>query len=331
MNMRSKKHPNIVAIGGGTGLSTMLRGLKEYCSNITAIVTVADDGGGSGQLRKELGILPPGDIKNCILALADTEPIMEQLLQYRFEKGRLKGQSFGNLFIAAMTGISGSFEEAVRKVSDVLAVTGRVLPVTLDNQVLCAQLEDGYIIRGESSIGAHNSYHAGRIARVFYEPGFAKPLTEAVDAIACADAIVLGPGSLYTSIIPNLIVDDISGHIMRSKAIKIYVSNVMTQPGETDNFTVYDHITAIEKHSYKGIIDYCIANNSEISPDLKQRYLKEGAETVKIDREKIMQAGIKLIEGDLINIKDNYLRHSPKKLAEKVFALLTKISRRDVG
>jgi len=316
------KGPKIVAIGGGTGLSTMLRGLKEYSSNITAVVTVADDGGGSGVLRQELGILPPGDIRNCILALADTEPILEQLLQYRFQDGNLKGQSFGNLFLAAMDGISANFEEAVKKVSDVLAVTGQVLPVTLEDVTLCAELDDGCAICGESKIGDHNAFHKGRINRVYLEPPDAQPLKDVLDAIAEADIIVLGPGSLYTSIIPNLLVRGVCPAIKKSKAIKVYVCNVMTQPSETENYTVYDHISILEDHSQKGIIDCCIANNSSVPPKLLEKYLNDGADQVRIDREIISEAGIRLIEGDIVSIKNNLIRHDSKKLAKTVIELV---------
>jgi uncharacterized cofD-like protein len=274
------KGPKIVAIGGGTGLSTMLRGLKAYSSNITAIVTVADDGGGSGMLRQELGMLPPGDIRNCVLALADTEPILEQLLQYRFPEGSLKGQNFGNLFLAAMDGISSSFEEAVRKMSDVLAVTGRVLPVTLENVMLRAELEDGHVICGESKIGTHDSYHEGKIKTVYLDPPDAKPLGEVLDAISEADVIVLGPGSLYTSIIPNLLVKGICPAIKKSNALKVYVCNVMTQPSESEGYSVYDHISALEEHSFKGIVDCCIVNNAAIPRDLREKYKNDGAEQV---------------------------------------------------
>lgn len=316
------KGPKIVTIGGGTGLSTMLRGLKVYSSNITAIVTVADDGGGSGMLRQDLGILPPGDIRNCVLALADTEPIMEKLLQYRFEDGMLKGQSFGNLFLAAMDGISKNFEEAVHKMSDVLAVTGKVLPVTLDDVTLCAELEDGHIICGESKIGKHNSVHPGRIKRVYIEPEVIEPLQDVLDSIAEADIIVLGPGSLYTSIIPNLLANGICDAIKKSNAIKIYACNVMTQPGETDGYSVYDHIKAIEEHSYSGIVEYCIVNTAEIPEDLKNRYLEEGAETVKIDPDRINKAGIKVIGGEFVSLKNNLVRHNPQKLADAVIELV---------
>lgn len=316
------KGPKIVVIGGGTGLSTMLRGLKAYSSNITAVVTVADDGGGSGVLRQDLGMLPPGDIRNCILALADTEPIMQQLLQYRFEEGMLKGQSFGNLFLAAMDGISSSFEEAVHKMSDVLAVTGRVLPVTLENVKLCAELEDGYKICGESRIGKHNSFHKGKIKRVYMEPQKVRPLQEVLDAILEADMIVLGPGSLYTSIIPNLLVDGICDALKKSNAKKVYVCNVMTQPGETDGYSVYDHIYALEEHSYKGIIDHCIVNTGDIPDELKEKYINDGAETVKFDEDRTNMMGIKAKAADLVSIKNNFVRHNPKVLADIIIDLV---------
>lgn len=312
------KGPKIVAIGGGTGLSTMLRGLKSFSSNITAVVTVADDGGGSGMLRQELGMLPPGDIRNCILALADTEPILEQLLQYRFQDGSLKGQSFGNLFLAAMDGISSNFEEAVRRVSDVLAVTGRVLPVTLDNVTLNAELDDGGIICGESRIGKHSDFHKGRIKRVYLEPSHAEPLKDVIDAISEADIIALGPGSLYTSIIPNLLVKGVCGAIKNSKALKAYVCNVMTQPSETEGYSAYDHIKALEEHSYAGMVECCIVNNSSIPDKLLEKYLNDGAEQVRIDKDKILNADIKLIEGNIASLKNNLIRHDSKKLAKTV-------------
>lgn len=316
------KGPKIVAIGGGTGLSTMLRGLKAYSSNLTAVVTVADDGGGSGMLRQDLGMLPPGDIRNCVLALADTEPIMEQLLQYRFQDGMLKGQNFGNLFLAAMDGISNSFEEAVRKMSDVLAVTGRVLPVTLEDVRLCAELEDGFVINGESKIGKHNSFHDGKIKKISLEPKSVRPLQEVLDAIAEADAVILGPGSLYTSIIPNLLADGICDALKNSNAIKLYVCNVMTQPGETDGYSVYDHVSALEEHSCKGILDYCIANDAGIPGELEIRYREDGAETVPIDDDKLEAAGIKLLQGDYVQIRNGFVRHDPEKLAETIIDLV---------
>ncbi len=315
------KGPKVVAIGGGTGLSTMLRGLKAYTSNITAVVTVADDGGGSGVLRQELGMLPPGDIRNCILALADTEPIMEQLLQYRFKEGNLKGQSFGNLFLAAMDGISSSFKEAVKKMSNVLAVTGRVLPVTEEDVTLCAKLSDGSVICGESKIGSHNEISKCTIESVHLEPADIKPVSEVLDAISNADIIVLGPGSLYTSIIPNLMVNGICSAIRKSKALKVYVCNVMTQPSETDDYTVSEHIAALEKHSYKGIVDYCIVNSAAIPPELSDKYKNDGAELVEIDRNKLSGSNISLLEGDFATIRNGFVRHDHNKLAKAIIDL----------
>lgn len=316
------KGPKIVAIGGGTGLSTMLRGLKEFSSNITTVVTVADDGGGSGVLRQDLGLLPPGDIRNCILALADTEPIMERLLQYRFEEGMLKGQCFGNLFLAAMSGISENFEEAVRKMSDVLAVTGRVLPVTLDDIRLVAELEDGFIIKGETNIGNHNSIHPGRIKRVYTEPPNAKALQEVIDSILDADAVVLGPGSLFTSIVPNLIIGGVLEAIKKTKAIKIYVCNIMTQPGETDGYDVADHIKAIEDHCGEGIIDFCIVNKSQVPEELRKRYLLEGAEAVTLNDNKQSTLTTEIVSGDYLSVFQGKIRHDTRKLATTIMHLV---------
>lgn len=309
------KGPKIVAIGGGTGLSTMLRGLKYYTSNITAIVTVADDGGGSGSLRQDLGILPPGDIRNCILALADTEPLMEELLQYRFKDGRLKDQSFGNLFLAAMDGISSNFEEAVQKMSSVLAVTGKVIPVTLDNVTLKAKLKNGKIVCGESNIPVEAVKNNSPIDRIYIEPENAKALKEAVQAIKDADAIILGPGSLYTSIIPNLLVKDIASALQKTDALKIYVSNIMTQQGETDGYGVNDHIKAIFKHGGSGIIDYVIVNVGEIDKELEGKYNTESSKLVRLDVDKIEALHVNVIEGDFISVKKGYVRHNSEKLA----------------
>lgn len=309
------KGPKIVVIGGGTGLSTMLRGLKYYTSNITAIVTVGDDGGGSGDLRDDLGMLPPGDIRNCILALADTEPIMEDLLQYRFQDGRLKNQSFGNLFLAAMAGISDNFESAVQKMSSVLAVTGKVLPVTLDDMQLVATLENGNVVHGESQIPLEAVKQKSKIKNIMIEPEGAEPIREALKAIKEADAIVMGPGSLYTSIISNLLVKRIRIGIRRSDAIKIYISNIMTQPGESDDFTVSDHLAEIKKYGGKDIVNCVIANSGIIPEDLKQKYEKENSKLVEIDRKKIKDMGVSIVRADLVSIKDGYIKHNSDKLA----------------
>ncbi|WP_027631990.1 gluconeogenesis factor YvcK family protein [Clostridium hydrogeniformans] len=309
------KGPKIVVIGGGTGLSTMLRGLKYYTSNITAVVTVGDDGGGSGALREDLGILPPGDIRNCILSLADTEPLMEELLQYRFEEGRLKGQSFGNLFLAAMNGISDNFEDAIQKMSSVLAVTGKVLPVTLDDMVLKAKLKNGNIVVGESLIPEEALAQGSPIDTMFIEPKDARALKEAVEAIKEADAVILGPGSLYTSIIPNLLIKDISNALQKTKALKIYISNIMTQPGETDRFSVSNHIKALYKHGGNGIVDCVVANIADIDDELKQKYLLDKSNLVTIDKEELNKLNVKVIEGDLVRIKNRLIRHDADKLA----------------
>ena len=308
--------PKIVVVGGGTGLSTMLRGLKNYTDNITAIVTVGDDGGGSGKIREDFGMLPPGDIRNCILALADTEPIMEKLLQYRFKEGSLEGQSFGNLFLAAMAGISDNFEEAVQRMSSVLAVTGKVLPVTLDDMKLVATLENGDKIEGESRIPDEAIARKSRIKKLMINPKNAKPLVEALKAIEEADAIIMGPGSLYTSIIPNLLVTDIADTISNSKAIKIYISNIMTQPGETDDFTAFDHLKTLMHYGGKNCVQYIIANNGSISTDIEERYLKEGSKLVELDRDKIKSLNIEIIEENLVKIGKGYVKHDSEYLAE---------------
>lgn len=316
--------PKIVAIGGGTGLSILLRGLKEYTSNITAIVTVADDGGGSGILREDLGMLPPGDIRSCILALANTEPTMEKLLQYRFKEGKLKGQNFGNLFLAAMNGIYGSFEEAVRETSNVLAVTGKVLPMTLENVTLYAELENGMKVEGESNIPLKNSECSSRIKRVYMEPVMTYPLEEAVIAIEEADIIVLGPGSLYTSVIPNLLVNDMVNHIYESKADVVYISNVMTQPGETDRYTVFEHLKAILDHSREDLIDYCIANIEEIPEETLERYKEDGAKPVILTKEdeiKLSNMGITVIKDNLVDVKKDYVRHDSLRISEIIVNL----------
>lgn len=310
--------PKVVTIGGGTGTSTMLRGLKEFTSNITAVITVADDGGGSGTLRNDLGMLPPGDIRNCLIALAETEPIMEKLLNYRFTEGYLKGQSFGNLFLAAMNGICDSFEKAVKHMGEVLAVTGRVFPVTEENVFLLAELEDGTLIRGESNIGHHHLTHPGRIKRVMFDKENVKPLPQVLDAIRDADIIVFGPGSLYTSIIPNLLVDGVANAVFESRAMKIYVCNIMTQPGETENYTVSDHIRTLHNHAKRPLTDICLVNCGEIDNNILRRYAEDGAEKVRIDASEVKKMGIRLIEEDLVKIKNGLVRHDSLKLAQTI-------------
>ncbi len=314
--------PNIVTIGGGTGLSVLLRGLKKVTFNLTAIVAVSDDGGGSGILREDMGMLPPGDIRNCLVALANTEPILEKLMQYRFKDGNLKGQSFGNLFIAALNDICGSFDEAVREMSNVLAVTGKVLPVTLEDIILFAELADGTIIKGESQIPIKQQITNQRIKNIFIEPSNCKAFPEAVEAIENADAIILGPGSLYTSIIPNLLIKDINQAIQKSKALKIYVSNIMTQQGETIEYSLEDHINTIYQHADKLEIDYVIVNNGTIPENLLEKYSIENASPVKIDYNVIKDMNIKIIKGNFVKTEKGFIRHDYNCLSEAIIELI---------
>lgn len=322
--------PKIVAIGGGTGLSTLLRGLKKFSSNITAVVTVADDGGGSGVLREELGILPPGDIRNCIMALANTEPIMQDLLQYRFSDGRLKGQSFGNLFLTAMDGISENFETAVEKMSKVLAITGKVSPVTNYTVDLEAEMDNGVTVRGESKIADYIEQNNVKIKNIKLTPDDAKPLEQVLDAIAEADIILFGPGSLYTSVLPNLLVDGVVRAIKKSKALKAYICNVMTQPSETKNFSANEHISEIEKYAYKGIFDYCFINNRPIPSELIEKYRLENADVVYYSKKEIESKGIKVIEGDYISFEGGKIRHNAEAVSESIIKLVAeKVLKKD--
>nr|WP_300001893.1 gluconeogenesis factor YvcK family protein [Tissierella sp.] len=316
---KQKYQPEVVVIGGGTGLSILLKGLKKFTPNITAIVTVADDGGGSGVLRGDLGMLPPGDIRACMLALANTEPTMERLFQYRFSDGMLKGQSFGNIFIAAMNGIYGDFETAIKESSNVLAITGRVLPMTLDNVTIKAELHNGKVIKGESHISSGSLKERSKIKRVYIDPEIINPMPEAINAICEADLIVLGPGSLYTSVIPNLLVKDMIDAIYASQAPKAYIVNVMTEPGETDGYGVLDHVQAILDHSRHDILDYVIANTESMPVEVLDKYVYDGALPVKIEDadEKILaQHGITLVANSLIDIEQYYIKHDSVKLSE---------------
>ncbi len=319
--MPRKQGPRIAVIGGGHGLSNMLRGLKEYTENLSAIVTVADDGGGSGALRQDLGMPPPGDIRNCLVALANTEPLMKELMDYRFQEGTLAGQSFGNLFLAALNGVSPSFDSAVRRMSEVLAITGRVLPVTTADVQLEAAFENGASVTGESRISYCKKKEDCRITRVRLLPEHPKALPEAVAAIAQADMIVLGPGSLYTSIIPNLLVDGIVEAIRRSSALKIYVCNVMTQEGETEGYTAADHIAAIFQHSEPGLFSLCLANSSPIPADAAARYAGEGAEPLRCDTERCSALGVEVVRRPIAIVRDGYVRHQPDDLARELIAL----------
>ena len=315
-----RRQPRIAAIGGGHGLSAMLRGLKTYTKNITAIVTGADDGGGSGALREDLGMLPPGDIRNCIMALANTEPTMERLLNYRFTDGSLTGQSFGNLFLAAMNGISGSFDEAVQRMGEVLAITGRVLPVTNQNVYLEAEFDNGSRTLGESKIFYAKKINDCRIRQVRLVPEHPKALQDSIDAILNADIIVIGPGSLYTSIIPNFLVDGISEAIRASGAVRAYVLNIMTQDGETDGYTGEDHVRAILEHAGGGVIDVCIANSAQVPEKWLAPYRQEGVDQIALDRAEIEALGVAVREFPLC-LPGRYIRHDPDALSRAILSV----------
>jgi uncharacterized cofD-like protein len=308
----------IVAVGGGTGLSTLLRGLKRYTHNLTAVVTVSDDGGSSGRLQKELGILPPGDLRNCLVALADDEALVTDLFQYRFREGDgLSGHSFGNLFLAAMTGVTGNFDRAVKESSRVLNIKGRVLPATLAVTWLRATMQDGSIIEGETAITRARR----KIKSISLEPEHPAPLAEVIEAIRGADAVVLGPGSLYTSIIPNLLVDRIAREIETSNAVKIFISNVMTQPGETDGFTASRHVETLLAHAGAKVCDYAIVN-SQPPRRLRDLYAEEGQVWVEPDPDHIEKLGVRPVLADVLAETTN-VRHDPEKLSEVVIDLIS--------
>ena len=311
-----QRGPKIVVIGGGTGLSTLLKGIKEYTSNITAIVTVTDDGGSSGRLRGDLGILPPGDIRNCLVALADKESLMERVLQYRFREGEMAGHNLGNLFLAALSDMSGGFYTGIQELSKVLAVRGRVLPATLQNVCVGAKLSDGTTVLGECSVSSSDQ----KIKHIFLEPAECQPLPEALKALQEADGIILGPGSLYTSVLPNLLVNGIPEAIKKSKAVKIYVCNVMTQPGETKNYTAGQHLKAIINHAGL-IVDYAVVNTGAIPERLISRYRQEGAAPVEADVKKIARLGVKPVAENFV-LESDVVRHHPEKLARAVLELI---------
>lgn len=312
--------PCVTVIGGGTGLSVLLRGIKSVTSNITAIVTVADDGGSSGRIRQDLGMIPPGDLRSCMVALADTEPLMEKLFQHRFGGiGNLAGHSFGNLYIAAMTEILGDVELALKESSKVLAVRGQVLPSSVETIRLVATMEDGTVVEGESQIPLAQK----KIARVAIEPKDVRPVTAALDAITDADAVILGPGSLYTSILPNLLIPGMADALRNSEAVIIYVCNVMTQPGETDGFTAYDHVKAILDH-VGPCIDYVVVNSQKVAEELQCVYGQQGASPVAIDIAAIESLGVKVVPANIIS-ETNFVRHDPVKLSRTIMSMVYKL------
>lgn len=316
-----KEQPKIVIIGGGTGLPVLIRGLKQYPVDITAIVTVADDGGSSGRLRNGLNIPPPGDIRNVLVALAETEPLIEEMFQHRFpatDASELSGHSLGNLILAAMISITGDFVHAIQEMSKVLNVKGKVLPAANQSVELHAEMSDGSIISGESKIP-----QAGKpIKRVFLSPHDVEALPETIHAIRQADLIVIGPGSLYTSILPNLLVPKLGMEVCRSKAKKVYVCNVMTQAGETTNFTASDHVKVLYEHLRSRFIDTIIVNNKQIPAHILKRYHEENARQVHSDYHNLYQLGLHVIDGDLVTFRDKIIRHDTNRLAEVLYSML---------
>jgi uncharacterized cofD-like protein len=332
----------VVSIGGGTGLSTLLGGLKHYSRNdqsgnfltptvpgrpivdITAVVTVTDDGGSSGRLRREFDIPPPGDIRNCMTALSGDEDLLSHLFEYRFASGRgLKGHSFGNLFLAAMNEITGDFAEAVKLSSEILAIRGRIFPATRSNVTLEAELLDGTVVRGETNISKSRS----AISRIMLKPRKCLPMPETIDAIMNADLITLGPGSLYTSIVPNLLVDGLPEAIEKSSAMKVYFVNLMWQPGETINFSASAHLRALEDHAKRQLIDTVVVNSARIAPGLKRKYAKELVKPVENDVDSITRLGIKVVTADLVSnasLAQGKIRHDPAALASVVVDLASR-------
>jgi uncharacterized cofD-like protein len=308
----------MVSIGGGSGLSTLLRGLKKCPADLAAIVTVTDDGGSSGRLRDEFGVLPPGDIRNCMIALSEDENLMARLFRFRFNsEGGLHDHSFGNLFLTAMAGVTGDFAEAVRLTSEVLAIKGVIYPSTNSNVTLRAQFEDGSWLEGETRITAARK----RVCKIELLPVNAEPLTDALRAIMTADVITLGPGSLYTSLVPNLLVREVVQTIRASSATKIYIQNIMTQPGETDHYSVAEHITALTDHCDGHLLfPNLILNSAVPSGDLLKRYEAEGAKLIRFNREDLASMGLRIMERDVL-AEDRVIRHDPDRLARAVLEM----------
>lgn len=317
--MKGERTPKVVVIGGGTGLPVLLRGLKYLPIDITAIVTVADDGGSSGRLRNELAMPAPGDVRNVLAALSDVEPLVEDLFQHRFSSGNeLTGHSLGNLILAAMTSITGDFVHAIQEMSKVLNVRGKVLPAANRSVVLHAEMEDGMVVSGES----HIPLSGKAIKRVFLSPNDIEPLSETIRAIRNADMVVIGPGSLYTSILPNLLVPKIGEEVCKAKAKKVYVCNVMTQAGETMNYSASDHIKALYDHMPCPFIDFIIVNDAEIPEEIQKKYKAEQAQPVLYDAQALKDLGVSVIHDHIVDYEDGVIRHDTKKVSSLIFSLL---------
>jgi len=319
--MKQNSKPKIVVIGGGTGLPVLLRGLKKKPVDITAIVTVADDGGSSGRIRNEMDIPPPGDIRNVLAALSDVEPLVEEMFQHRFNTANeLSGHSLGNLILAALTSITGDFVHAVQEMSRVLNVRGKVLPAANQSVVLHAEMEDGSIVSGESKI----PFSGKKINRVFLTPDAIKPLPETIRAIHEADLIVVGPGSLYTSILPNLLVPGLGEEVCKAKAKKIYICNLMTQAGETLGYTASNHVEALYSHMNCPFVDIVLVNNEEIPVEVQDRYKEELAQPVLFDVDKLITLGLEVLYDEFISFENGYIRHNTEKVASIIYSLIDK-------
>lgn len=317
--MTKFQQPRIVIIGGGTGLPVLLRGLKKYPVDITAIVTVADDGGSSGRLRDDLHIPPPGDVRNVLAALSDVEPLIEEMFQHRFKTtNELSGHSLGNLILAAMTSITGNFVHAIQEMSKVLNVNGKVLPAANQGVILHAELEDGTIVSGESKI----PFSGKKIKKVFLTPGNISPLPESVQAIKQADLIIIGPGSLYTSVLPNLLVPELGKAVCKAKGKKVYICNLMTQAGETLDYTASDHVKAIYDHMNCSFIDTILVNTKPIPSEIQQRYQKEYAKPVFFDVSNLQELGIELLQDEFVCLQNGAIRHDTNKVAEILYSFL---------
>lgn len=313
--------PKILVIGGGTGTSTILRGLKEYTDDITAVISVYDNGGSTGRLRKDLNILATGDLRACLISLSDNE-LLSELLKYRFEDGDLEGHNFGNIFLAAMYQILGDFDQAIGETGKILNITGKVLPITLQNANLIGELENGKKVIGESQIPEASHKEKSRIKRIYTDPYEIKMEKSVKESILAADLIILGPGSLYTSVIPNLLAKDMLESIQKSKAKLVYISNIMQQIGETEGYGVKDHYQAIIDHSKKGLIDYIVVNNQNIDESIEEKYKKASSKILKLrgdEREFFEKERVKVLEANLVEIKDGTVRHHADNLAKLIF------------
>lgn len=312
--------PNIVVIGGGTGLNTVLSGLKNYTSNLTAIVTISDYGEGVTNSRKELEVLPLEDVKESMISLATKEGEIDQLFNYEFTKGKLKGLNFSDIYFSAMKEINGKFEDSIIKSNEVLNMIGQVIPVTLDEMKMVAELENGYMVEEKSRIQEVVSEKVTKINRIVLRPTNCRPTPGVVEAIKNADCIIIGPGSLYTNVIPNLLVNGVAKAIKESPAIKVYISNIMTEPGQTDDYSVSDHLNAIMEHCGNGIVDYCIYDTGEVVPEYIKKYNIEGQDLVQQDIDKVK--GIKFLQRNLSMVVNEHIRHDPSLVASSIIELI---------